>query len=170
MMLTVFDYLAIGTILLFATISLFRGVVHELVELVSWVLAFAGARVATAPLGAYLATHVQPPAFASVLAFVLIFVGIRVGMQLVQAILERALDKIGLSGLNRGFGALFGAVKGILAVTLAVLVCSFTHLPQSPDWKKSQTAFVFEGLAVLAVPYLPAFLAGKIHNQPLSRE
>lgn len=168
---TLFDALALGTILLFAAVSMFRGVIHELVELCSWLAAFMGARLFAQPLSEYLAAaQIRPPALAAVLAFVILFVGIHAGMQLVQVLLERILAKLGLGGLNRSFGALFGAAKGVLAVSLAVLICGFTELPKTDGWRHAKTAFVFEQLAMTALPYLPPFMAEKMNHKSLSTE
>ena len=69
---------------------------------------------------------------------------------------------MGLGGVNRVLGGVFGAAKGVLLVTLAVLVCAFTDLPKTPEWQQAQTAFVFEQLAELTVPYLPPFVAEQV--------
>lgn len=168
--MTLFDYLALGTVAVFVLVSLFRGVLHELVGLLSWVAAFAGARFLAAPVAEAWLGSIEPPALAVSAAFILVFLAVRLGMVLLQSALSAWVRALGLDGANRLLGALFGAAKGVLAVTLAVLACAFTPLPQSPEWQNSQTAFVFEGLAALAVPYLPPFLAGQIPYQPLSTE
>ena len=53
------------------------------------------------------------------------------------------------------------------AITLAVLVCSFTDLPQTPDWRQSFSAVYFEALAQLAVPYLPPVVADQVQYPTL---
>lgn len=168
--MTLFDYAALGTIALFALISLFRGVLHELVGMVSWIAALACAVTLAAPVAVLLEGSIEPPALAAVVAFVALFFGVRLGMQLLKPVLTSAAKAAQLDTANRLLGALFGALKGTLAVTLAVLLCAFTGLPESPAWRHSQTAFVFEGLAVLAVPYLPQPVAEAIDYQPLSME
>ena len=62
---------------------------------------------------------------------------------------------------------MFGAAKGVLIITLAVLVCSFTDLPQTPDWRQSFSAVYFEALAQLAVPYLPPVVADQVQYPTL---
>ncbi|EGY52107.1 CvpA family protein [Neisseria shayeganii] len=168
--MTLFDYLALGTVAAFTLISLFRGVLHELVGLLSWVAAFIAARFLAVPVADTGLRSIEPPALAVVAAFILVFLAVRLGMMLLQSVLSAGVRAVGLDGANRLLGAAFGALKGVLAVTVAVLACAFTELPQSPEWRDSQTAFVFEGLASLAVPYLPPFVAEQIHYQPLSTE
>ncbi len=108
----------------------------------------------------------QPHAMAVMLSFMLLFVAAWVMQRLLRSLLTSLLSALGLGGINRVMGAVFGAVKGILLVTLAVLVCAFTDLPHTDAWQQSQTAFVFEQLAMLAVPYLPPFMAGDVQYPP----
>ena len=136
--MTLFDYLVLLVIAAFTLISLFRGVVAELVGLVSW-------------LGSLLAAK-------------------RLLFRLLQTLLTSSAGAAGLGGANRLLGGVFGAVKGVLAVTLAVLACAFTDLPKSEEWRHSQTAFVFEGLAQLAVPYLPPFMADRVDYRQVPEE
>ena len=73
-----------------------------------------------------------------------------------------------MGGINKFFGALFGLIKGTFLITVVVLLCALTDLPRTEDWKNAQLAPTFEQLALLTVPYLPAFVAGRIHYSPSS--
>lgn len=50
---------------------------------------------------------------------------------------------------------MFGAVKGILLVTLVVMVYLLTGLPKTEGWRRSFSIPYFEYLAQSVVPYLP---------------
>ena len=156
--MTLFDYLAMLVIAAFTLISLFRGVVAELVGLVSWLGSLLAAKLLAPSVGDWLSGSLKPHALAVVAAFIGVFLLAR----LLQTLLTSSAGAAGLGGVNRLLGGVFGAVKGVLAVTLVVLVCAFTDLPKSEEWRHSQTAFVFEGLAQLAVPYLPPFMADRV--------
>ena len=77
-------------------------------------------------------------------------------------LMKVVLKKTHLSELDRILGAVLGAIKGVIAVSLAVLACSFSDLPKQDDWKHAVTAPMFESLAMLAKPYLPKFLADQV--------
>lgn len=160
--MTLFDFAALFVIVAFALISLFRGVVAELVGLVSWLGSLLAAKLLSPPVGDWLSGSLRPPALAVVVAFIGVFLLARLLFKLLQTVLTSSAGAVGLGGVNRLLGAVFGAVKGVLAVTLVVLACAFTDLPASEEWRHSQTAFVFEGLAKLAVPYLPPFMADHV--------
>ena len=97
-----------------------------------------------------------------VAAFIGVFLLARLLFRLLQALLTSSAGAAGLGGANRLLGGVFGAVKGVLAVTLAVLACAFTDLPKSDEWQNAYSSPFFEGAASVAVPYLPEYLAKKV--------
>jgi membrane protein required for colicin V production len=58
---------------------------------------------------------------------------------LVNYLIGQLVEKAGLSGMDRIMGMAFGALRGILIVSLAVIALrAFTPVEQDPWWKKSQ--------------------------------
>lgn len=160
--MTLFDYLAIGVIVLSIIVSMIRGVISEVASLFTWVIAFFAAKLFAIPLADIAFQSVQPHALAVAGSFILIFLVVWLGQHFLRTLLTSLIAAIGLGGINRMLGGVFGAVKGLALVTLAVLVCAFTDLPRTPEWQHSFTAPFFETLASFAVPYLPEYLADKI--------
>ncbi|WP_239324236.1 CvpA family protein [Snodgrassella gandavensis] len=162
--MTLFDVLALGLILLTTLVAMMRGLVGEIASLLCWVVAFIGAKVLAVPVADMAFSSMQPRAVAVSLSFVLVFGGVWIVQRLLRTLITSALQTMGLGGVNRTLGACFGAVKGVIIVTLVVLICAFTDLPKSSVWRNSVTADMFERLAMLAVPYLPPFLADKLNS------
>ncbi|UOO83154.1 CvpA family protein [Uruburuella testudinis] len=165
--MAIFDMIAFGVIAICIIISMIRGVITEVTSLLIWVVAFIVAKMFAVPFADFALTSVQPHAFAVVLGFILLFVAAWVVQHFLRSLLTAAVSAVGLGSINRVLGGVFGAVKGVLVVTLAVLVCSFTDLPQSPDWQQSVSAVYFEMLARLAVPYLPPVIAEQVQYPTL---
>lgn len=111
--------------------------------------------------------HRSTARLASVAAFVLVFAAAWLAQYFVRSLLTAGIEAAGLGGVNRRLGGIFGAVRGVLVVTLVVLVCAFTDLPQTADWRNAFSAPFFETLATFAVPYLPDFLAEKVQYKAL---
>ncbi|PIT15148.1 CvpA family protein [Snodgrassella alvi] len=162
--MTLFDVLALGLILLTTLVAMMRGLVGEIASLLCWVVAFIGAKVLAVPVADMVFSSMQPRALAVSLSFVLVFGVLWIVQRLLRTLITSALQTMGLGGVNRFLGACFGAVKGIIIVTLVVLICNFTDLPKSPMWRNSVTAGMFEQLTKLTVPYLPSFLANKLNS------
>lgn len=161
--MTLFDILALGLIGVSAVVSMMRGVVAEVASLITWVMAFVVAKMFAAPFANLALSGIQPPGLAVVVAFVLLFAAAWLAQYFLRALFTSAVAALGLGGVNRLLGGVFGAIKGVVLVTLAVLVCAFTDLPKSPQWQHAQTAFVFEQLAQQTAPYLPPFVAERVH-------
>ena len=86
----------------------------------------------------------------------------RLAVLFIQQLIEFVVKSVHLSKVNRVLGAILGAGKGIVAVTLVTLACSFSNLPQSSEWQESISAPFFESLAMTTKPYLPDFLAEQV--------
>lgn len=149
-----FDIFAFGVTAACIVISMTRGVIVEVVALVTWVASFIAARIFAAPVSEIAFKTMQPRMLATVLSFVLVFAASLLVLRLLRSLLTSAVSSVGLGGVNRMLGGVFGALKGVLIVTVAVLACSFTDLPESDGWRKSVSAPFFETLADAAVPYL----------------
>lgn len=161
-MLTTFDFLAIGTIFACLLLSAIRGLVRELLDFFGWIVALLLARnFATSAADTFMPT-MTPRELAVVCGFVLVYIACRIAIMLLNHILDFTLDKTKLTSINRVLGALVGGMKGILFVSIAVLVCSFSSLPDSEEWKHAMSAPFFEQIASYAVPYLPDFLQNQV--------
>lgn len=155
--MALFDLLALGVITICMIISMMRGLVAELVSLLSWIVSFFLGRVFAHQLADVAFKTMQPRVLAVGLSFMLIFFLAWIVQRLLRSLVTSVLSALGLGGVNRILGACFGAIKGILLVTLVVLVCSFTDLPQTPFWRESYSAIWFEQLASVGAPYVTQF-------------
>lgn len=152
-----FDLLTLGVIAICVLVSMWRGVVAETVSLLTWVVAFVSVRVGAVSVAEHVFTGIRPQGLAVLAAVLLLFSLSWVGMRLLRSALTTAVQAVGLGGLNRFLGGFFGLLKGVLLVTLVVFLASFTALPRSVEWQSARSAFVFEALARLALPYLPVY-------------
>ena len=58
---------------------------------------------------------------------------------LVNYLIGRLVEKAGLSGMDRIMGMVFGALRGVLVVSVAIIALrSFTPAEQDPWWRQSQ--------------------------------
>lgn len=160
--MAVFDMVALGVVLVCIVISMMRGMIAELLGLITWIVALLVAKLFAVPFAAFALTAIQPESLAVAAAFVLLFVAAWLVQYLLRSLLTSAVSAVGLGSINRLFGGVFGALKGIIIITIAVLVCAFTDLPQTEGWRTAVSAPYFEALAQMAVPYLPPFVAEQI--------
>ena len=160
--MAMFDMLALGVVFICIVLSMMRGVIAELLGLLTWIVALLVAKIFAVSFAQFALTSIQPEAFAVVVGFVLLFVAAWLAQYFFRSLLTSAVSAVGLGSINRLFGGLFGAAKGIIIVTIAVLVCAFTDLPKTDGWRTALSAPYFEALAIVAVPYLPPVMADQI--------
>ncbi|MCP4286689.1 MAG: CvpA family protein [Gammaproteobacteria bacterium] len=156
------DYVIIGIIGLSALISLVRGFMREALSLVVWILAFWIAWTFFRELAQHLTWFPVPSVRLGVALAVLFLVTLMIG-GLVNFLVGQLVDKTGLTGTDRLIGMLFGAARGILLVTLLILLAGLTPLPDDPWWKSSQLIGYFQELAVWLKTLLPEDLGDKFN-------
>jgi len=106
---------------LFALRGFGRGFSRELFALIGLVGGLAAAVTTYAQAAEMLPPDV-PEIGRPALAFVGVFLGVYVAAKLAGLLVNRVLGIVLLSTLDRCVGALFGAVKGVALVTIALLV------------------------------------------------
>ena len=134
--MTLFDIIAIGVIAVSALASSSRGAVHELVSLVSFLLAVL-ATVALLPVTTSIAhpfLHVRwlSAAVAAVASFVAVLIFIR---YVAANLIPRPYQVGYVSDINRFGGALLGGFRGIVCLGLFALVFNrATPVELQPRW------------------------------------
>jgi membrane protein required for colicin V production len=152
------DLAILGICLVSILVSLFRGFLREAFSLLIWVAAFYAAMLATGPLSLRMEPWIDMPSVRLIVAFVGVFVLVLVVGAMFNYLLGRLIASTGLSGTDRLFGALFGALRGLTIVIVAVIIARFTPFPGDPWWQESQLLPEFERLAAWAVAQFPESL------------
>ena len=125
-----------------AAVGFVRGFVHEVISLLAWIVAVAMLKLVHAQLWAGLTgTVTNNSTAAAVLAFAILFVPSLLGVKiLARAIGGKTRRHAMLGPVDRVLGGGFGALKGLLGVTLffllANLATDLVYGPQAdrPTW------------------------------------
>lgn len=110
----------------------FRGLVKEALSLTFWVLAVVLASMFNEQAAEQFSGLVNNPGVRRVIAFVLIFIATVFGGGLLSNLISRLTSAAGLGTPDRALGALFGIVRGIVIVTLVVMLTA--QLEVTRDW------------------------------------
>ncbi len=141
------DVAILAIILLSALISLVRGFVKESISLVTWVVAGVLAFRYFAPMGQLLEPFVESVKIRNIAGGAILFIMTLVVGAIVNFILSQLVSKTGLSGTDRSLGVVFGAARGVLIVTLVVLLAGLTPMPEASWWQDSASVEYFQQLA-----------------------
>ena len=136
-------------------VSLFRGFIREVFSLLVWVAAVYAALLVANPLAERMQPWIEMPSVRMIIAFVGVFVLVLIVGGLVNYLLGKLIAGTGLSGTDRLVGALFGALRGVAIVLVAVIIARMTPFPEDPWWQESRLLPEFERLAVAVVQYFP---------------
>jgi membrane protein required for colicin V production len=162
------DYAILAIIGISALISIFRGLVREVLSLLAWGCAFWVAWRFMQEAAGWFGGVVSVPSARLVLAFATLFVGTLLVAALVNLLIGKLIASTGLTGTDRMLGVLFGVARGVVIVATLVLVGRLTPVPQDPWWRTSLLLPRFEAAALVMRQYLPAEVAGyfQFEGQP----
>ncbi len=154
------DLVILVIIVLSALISLVRGFVKESISLLTWIVAGVLAFRYFTPLATMLEPYINAPTIRNVAAFAILFVSTLVVGAIVNFIFTQLVSKTGLSGTDRALGVVFGAARGVLIVTMVVLLASLTPMPEAEWWRDSASVGFFQQLAEWVRGVVPADAVG----------
>lgn len=142
--------------------GLWRGLVHEVISLAAWVIAFLAANWGAAPLAELIPARPPRPDWHVFVAFVVIFLIALTITTLIGVMLSRLAQRAGLGGLDRALGALFGLARGWVIVLAFALLAGLTNLPSAPIWKDSFVGASLTRAATYLKGWLPAAFADRL--------
>lgn len=153
--MTLFDYLILFVLLCSIIISTMRGLIREMLSLVSWIVSFVVANAYGAVLAGWLPNFLPGQLLRLIVAFLVLFISVRLLMALLMRAVDALIKASGLSLADRGLGGLFGLARGCVIVLSAVLLCGMTSMPQQAFWKDALLSPLAETAARTVMPFLP---------------
>lgn len=153
--MTSFDYIVIAIIALSVVVSMMRGAVKEMLAILGWVVAFYVAKAYSSMLAAFLPEGIPTEALKTLIAFLILLIAVLFISGLVAIAISGMVSKVGLGGLNRLFGVIFGFAKGLLIVGVLVFLAGLTSLPKEQMWTDALLSEPLEILVKSALPWLP---------------
>ena len=149
-LLTGWDWFVLLVAAASIALGLWRGLIRTVFGLAAWVIALIG----TPLLGPALIGAVELEDHPWVV-LVLLFVVLLLVVRLLGWGTARLLGKVGLGGLDRLLGAVFGLARALLLVMIAAVCAHAVELDQRTAWKRSYSRPLLDAFVELAGPYLP---------------
>ena len=136
-------------------VGIWRGLVYEVLSLLSWIAAFLLAQWFAPAAAAHLPMQGAGAALRYAGGFVLVFIAAAFAGGLIAFLMSKLVSAVGLGPMDRGMGALFGLLRGAVLLLAATAVVSLTPLRDSAEWQASMGAH-WSGAALQALkPVLP---------------
>ena len=117
--------------------GIWRGLVREVLSLVTWVVALLVAKNYSEVVAEALFNSFDNLTMSYVTAFALIFIGIMMLGTFINFLMSKLLVFTGLKLVDRLLGGLFGIARGVLIVVVGLFFSSF-FLSQAEYWQTSK--------------------------------
>ena len=153
--MTLFDYVVLFILVCSIVISTMRGLIKEVLSLISWVVSFFVANAYGAVLAVWMPEVIPGQMLRLIIAFAVLFIGVRLLMSLFMLAVDAVIKASGLSLADRGLGGLFGLARGCVIIMASVLLFGMTSVPQQAFWKNALLSPLAETAAQTVMPFLP---------------
>jgi membrane protein required for colicin V production len=134
--LNAFDLVVFAIVVLSGLFALVRGLVKEVLSIVSWVGAVFAALYGFTWLRPLANRLISPPWLADAITGLGLFVVSLIVLGLIASAVSGAIRKTSASALDRSLGFLFGLVRGAVIVCIAWIALSWALPPPEPMWLK----------------------------------
>ena len=149
------DWIFVGVLLVSLALGAWRGLVYDVLSLLSWIAAFVLAQWLAPELAPRVPLGGASESVRYAAAFVLIFVLLVFVGGVLAKLVQKFFVSVGLQAPDRALGALFGLLRGGLVLLVATAIIGLTPLRTAVWWRES----VGVGLALAALqglkPVLP---------------
>ena len=146
--MTIFDYVVLLIISLSVIVSLMRGLLREVLAILSWILSFYVAKTYASQILPMMPTNIPTESLRYLAAFLVLFFATLIITSLLSIPLAEIFNKAGLSWLNRLLGAFFGFARGLLIVGIVVFLAGLTSIPQHAIWRNAMFSAPLEALVL----------------------
>ncbi len=157
--MVVADFIVLGVIIMSVIISLMRGFVKEALSLTGWLVALWVAMTFSSGMAELFGASIKDPTLRLLAAFISLFILSLIVGAMINFFATQLVQKTGMTGVDRTIGAVFGFLRGILLVTIIVMLLGLTTLPKESWWDESFFMFRFEVIATWLKDLLPSDIA-----------
>ena len=149
------DWVMVAVLAASFLLGAWRGLVYEVLSVISWIAAFVLAQwlaprvAAMLPMGA----TAQPMRYAA--GFVLVFIAVVFAGGLLAWVTKKLVQAVGLRPIDRTLGAAFGLLRGAVLLLALAVVIDMTPLQRGEWWTESKGAGVATTSLKALKPVLP---------------
>ena len=157
------DFAIIALVFISLFIGLLRGFIKEAFSLVTWILAIWVGLSFSREFSRFLEQSISYPSARIAASFAILFVMTLVLGGMISFLLGVLVNKTGLTGTDRFIGMIFGVARGIVVVSIIIILAGLTPLPEDSWWKESKLIPPFQTLAIWLRDQVPSGVAGYIN-------
>lgn len=158
------DAAMLAALLVSVLVGIVRGFVFELLSLAGWLAAWFAAQWLAPVAAPYVPIGVPGSALNLGAAFAVVFVVALIAWAIAARLIRLLLHATPLSLPDRGLGAVFGLLRGIVLLLAVAAVVGLTPAVKSPAWQHSRGAGMLSALLDGLLPLLPPQIASQLRR------
>jgi len=151
----ILDLIFGGVLLVSLLLGVWRGLVYEVLSVLSWIAAFILAQWLAPEVAHKLPLSGVSEAVRYAAGFALVFVLAAFAGGLLAKLVKMLFAAVGLQPVDRALGAAFGLVRGVVLLLAATVVIGMTPLKTSAWWQQSVGAGITLAALKGLKPVLP---------------
>lgn len=153
------DWAIVIVLGLSTVVGVARGVIREVLSIVGWVVGIVFALMWSPDLAEKIPLDSLGPAVKTILAAIIIAVFCVFAIGLLGTLLRKMLEVANISAEDRILGSVFGLLRGVVFVCVAVFLAGMTSAPTTSMWRHSVCIPLAENGVELMMPLLPESIA-----------
>jgi membrane protein required for colicin V production len=153
--MAILDIVIIVLIFISVLVGLLRGFTKELMSIAAWVISIYLAFNFYHLITPYLAAYINQDNLSNIAGGAIIFVGSLFTLSMVGYLISKAVAATGIKGTDRVLGAVLGLVRGVLIISLFVVVTSIFNVKSTSWWNNSEFIAHFVPIADAINSVLP---------------
>jgi membrane protein required for colicin V production len=154
--LTAVDWILLAVLGLSFLLGIWRGLVHEVLSLAGWIVAFFVSQMYAPRAAAWLPMEGSSQMMRNAAGFVTVLVAVLIATVFLSWLIRKMVSAVGLGPLDRLLGAVFGLLRGLVILLAVTVVVGMTPLHTSQAWQQAQGAPVLQQFLHVLKPVLPA--------------
>jgi len=140
--MTPLDWVFVAVLAASLLLGAWRGLVYEVLSVISWIAAFVLAQWLAPDAAAMLPMGGAAESVRYAAGFVVVFIGVVFAGGLLAWLTKKLVQAVGLRPIDRALGAMFGLLRGAVLLLALAVVIGMTPLKRADWWIESKGAEV----------------------------
>jgi membrane protein required for colicin V production len=149
------DWIFLSVLAASFLLGVWRGLVYEVLSVMSWIAAFVIAQWLAPDAAALLPVQRAPEAGRYAVGFVVVFIAVIFAGGLLAWITKKLVQSVGLRPVDRTLGAAFGLLRGAVLMLAVAVVVNMSPARRAEWWTESKGAEVSMTVLKSLKPSLP---------------
>jgi membrane protein required for colicin V production len=149
------DWVFLAVLVASLLLGAWRGLVYEVLSVISWIAAFLLAQWLAPDAAAMLPMGSAGEAMRYAAGFVVVFIAVVFTGGLLAWLTKKLVEVVGLRPIDRALGAGFGLIRGAVLLLALAVVINMTPLKRGEWWTESKGADVATAVLKEMKPVLP---------------